>query len=175
MVDRMARDLPITWDQVVAQAAPGATIGRPHIADALVAAAAVPDRRAAFAKVLSAQGPYYEPHYATPTTQMIHLIRQAGGVSVLAHPGAVGRGRVVGDPAIREMAAAGLGGLEAYHRDNPPDQRERLVRLAGELGLVITGSSDYHGSGKPNRLGENLTDPLVLDWIVAQSGGVALV
>ncbi|MBN9325415.1 MAG: phosphatase, partial [Cellulomonas sp.] len=86
----------------------------------------------------------------------------AGGVPVFAHPGADGRGRVVADDVIEEMAEAGLVALEVDHRDHSPAQRDRLRVLANRLGLLVTGSSDYHGAGKPNVLGENLTDPAVL-------------
>jgi predicted metal-dependent phosphoesterase TrpH len=174
MVERLAEDFPLTWDDVVAQAAPDATVGRPHIADALVAAGSVPSRSAAFERILSPGGPYYERHYATPVLDAIRMVRRAGGFPVLAHPAAVSRGRIVDDTAIEEMAQAGLGGLEVRHRDNPPGQRERLMRLAGRLGLVVTGSSDYHGFGKPNRLGENLTDVETLDAIIAQGPAIPL-
>ncbi|MDR1428500.1 MAG: PHP domain-containing protein [Bifidobacteriaceae bacterium] len=167
MVERLGQDFPITWDDVEAQAGPEATIGRPHIADALVAAGIVGDRTAAFADLLSPRGPYYERHYAPLTVDLIQLVRQAGGFAVFAHPGAASRGRIVDDAAIEEMADAGLGGLEVRHRDNSPEQQERLKGLASRLGLVVTGSSDYHGTGKPNRLGENLTDVETLDAIVA--------
>jgi predicted metal-dependent phosphoesterase TrpH len=175
MVARMAHDLPITWEEVAIHAAPGATIGRPHIADALVVAGIVPDRAAAFAGLLAPSGPYYIRHYSTPAAQMVRLIRAAGGFPVFAHPGAIVRGPVIGDDAIEFLVDAGLGALEVHHRDNPPDQRLHLARVAARLGLLVTGSSDYHGRGKPNRLGENLTDPDALAAIVANTSGVRLV
>ena len=73
----------------------------------------------------------------------------------MAHPMAHLRGRVVEDDVIAEMAGAGLAGLEVYHRDNDEPAREHLLELCRELDLLVTGSSDYHGTGKPNRLGEN--------------------
>jgi predicted metal-dependent phosphoesterase TrpH len=95
-------------------------------------------------------------------------VREAGGVPVFAHPAAEKRGVTVGDDAIHAMAAAGLAGLEVDHRDNAPEARARLRGLAAELGLLVTGSSDYHGDGKPNRLGENTTAPEVLEALLGQ-------
>ena len=174
MVERLAEDLPITWDDVVAQQAPGTVVGRPHIADALVALGVVPDRTAAFADLLSARGRYYVPYYAPEAAEAVAAIRASGGVPVFAHPGADGRGRIVPDAVIADLAAAGLAGLEVHHRDHGPEQRARLTALAERLDLLVTGSSDYHGTGKENRLGEHTTAPEVLDAI-ARQGRVAVV
>jgi hypothetical protein len=165
MVELLARDYPITWDDVVAETAPGTTVGRPHLADALVRLGVVADRSAAFATILRGGSPYYVPHYAPSALDVVALVRGAGGVPVFAHPAAAQRGRVVDDAAIAELADAGLAGLEVYHRDHTPEQRERLLALADRLDLLVTGSSDYHGAGKPNRLGENTTAPRVLERI----------
>jgi hypothetical protein len=165
MVELLAHDYAITWDDLIAETAPGTTIGRPHLADALVRLGYVPDRSTAFETILRAGSPYYVPHYAPPALDVVQAVRAAGGVPVLAHPAAAQRGRVVDDRAIEELADAGLAGLEVFHRDHTPEQRERLLALAEHLGLLVTGSSDYHGAGKPNRLGENTTAPRVLDRI----------
>ena len=176
MVDRLAQDYPITWDDVLAQASEGATIGRPHIADALVANGVVPDRSAAFADLLHSRSRYHVPHYAPHPVEAVRLLRRAGGVAVMAHPFAAQRGRVVADPVVEEMAAAGLAGLEANHRDHDEPARSHALDLANRLGLLVTGSSDYHGTGKPNRLGENLTEPAVLEQIEAlASSGTSIV
>ena len=166
---------PVEWQDVVDQTEPGATVGRPHIADALVAAGVVPDRDAAFADLLHNASPFYVRHYAVDPVRAVRLVRAAGGVPVFAHPAAARRGRTVGDDVIAELAAAGLAGLEVDHRDNPAEDRERLRGLARELGLLVTGSSDYHGTGKPNRLGEHTTAPEVLEAIVAQATGTSVV
>lgn len=166
-----AADYPITWDLVLDQIPEGATVGRPHIADTLVAAGVVPDRTAAFDTLLHDGSQFFVGHYYVDAVRAVRLVREAGGVPVFAHPAAVKRGRTVGEEGIRAMAAAGLAGLEVDHRDNPPDSREHLRSLAVELGLLVTGASDYHGSGKPNRLGENTTDPEVLEALVAQAKG----
>ncbi|MCL2090920.1 MAG: PHP domain-containing protein [Micrococcales bacterium] len=171
MVAKLAQDYPITWEDVVAQAAGAAgarTLGRPHIADALVAKGVVADRAEAFADLIRSGGRYYVNHYCTPTEQAITLVRAAGGVPVLAHPGAAARGAILPDEAFDALAAAGLAGLEVHHRDHDAAQVARLTALAARLDLLVTGSSDFHGAGKPNRLGEHLTEPDVLDAIASQ-------
>ncbi|QFU97495.1 3',5'-nucleoside bisphosphate phosphatase [Luteimicrobium xylanilyticum] len=165
MVDLLARDYPVDWDEIAAHTEPGATVGRPHLADALVRLGVVPDRSAAFETVLHAGSPYYVPHYAPRAVDTVRRVREAGGVPVFAHPAASVRGRTVPDDVIEELADAGLAGLEAHHRDHTPDQVDHLVGLAARLGLLVTGSSDYHGAGKPNRLAENTTAPEVLERI----------
>lgn len=173
MVRRIGEDYDITWDDVMAQATAGATVGRPHIADALVARGFAPDRSAAFAGILHWRGGYYQPHYAPEPLTGVRLIREAGGVPVLAHPGTGGRGRVIPEQRLARLVDAGLFGLEIDHRENTQDGKLRLHELAAKYGLAITGSSDYHGSGKPNRLGENTTSPDVLDRIIEEATGAA--
>ena len=175
MVSLLAEDYPLTWDDVIHQVAPGATLGRPHIADALVAAGVVADRTEAFTSILTSRSRYFVQHYAPDPALAVELVRAAGGVPVFAHPVASARCRIVGEGTYREMIDAGLAGLEVYHRDNPAEGREFLLRLAEEHGLFVTGSSDYHGTGKPNRLGENLTAPEVLARIEELGSGSAVV
>ena len=162
IVGLLARDMPLTWDDVVRQTGDAATVGRPHIADALVARGHVPDRSAAFDRLLATGSPYWVPHYAPDAAHAIGLVLGAGGVPVLAHPGAAHRDRPVDDEEIDALVEAGLAGLEVDHRDNDETQRTRLRAAARRHGLLETGSSDYHGTGKPNRLGENLTSAEVL-------------
>lgn len=175
MVTLLSEDYPLTWDDVIHHVAPGATVGRPHIADALVAAGVVADRSEAFTTILTSHSRYFIQHYAPDPAVAVALVRAAGGVPVFAHPVASSRGRIVGDTTYREMIEAGLLGLEIDHRDNPEEGREFLRNLASEHGLLITGSSDYHGTGKPNLLGENLTDPAVLERIEELGTGSAVV
>lgn len=174
IVANLARDYPITWDDVVAQAVGARTLGRPHIADALVAQGVVADRAEAFADLISSGGRYHVDHYGTPTDQAIALVRAAGGVPVLAHAGAATRGDILPDEAFDELAAAGLVGLEVHHRDHDAAQVVRLGAFAARLGLLVTGSSDFHGAGKSNRLGEHLTEPEVLDAIARQGASPVL-
>jgi predicted metal-dependent phosphoesterase TrpH len=175
MVGRIAVDYPLSWDDVLGQVTGEATVGRPHIADALVARGHVTDRAQAFAQVLAAGSPYFVPHYAPDAVTAVRLVRAAGGVPVMAHPRAGRRGRVVPETVIAGLAAAGLAGLEVDHRDHLTDERARLRELAADLGLLVTGASDYHGSGKENRLGEFVTDPEVFEAIVAAGSGSKVV
>ncbi len=172
IVERLARVVALTWDDVLKQVKPGATIGRPHIADAMMAKGIVAERGEAFAKYLYNGSPFYESHYAPDPVTAVRLVRQAGGVAVMAHPFAKIRGPVVDDSVIEAMAAAGMAGLEVHHRDHTGAEVQHGLELAASLGLFVTGSSDYHGEGKPNRLGENTTDPLVLQQIEALAFGV---
>jgi hypothetical protein len=172
IVEKLSRDVSLSWDDVLEQIEPGATIGRPHIADAMVARGIVASRESAFATYLKNGSPYYVAHYAPDPVHAVRLLGQAGGVAVMAHPFASIRGRVVADPVIEAMAAAGMGGLEVRHRDHSGDQVRHGLDLAASLDLFVTGSSDYHGEGKPNRLGENITDPEVLQRIEDLATGV---
>ncbi|MBE7163305.1 MAG: PHP domain-containing protein [Williamsia herbipolensis] len=173
MVDRIGRDHPLTWDDVLAQASPGATIGRPHIADALVVKGLEPDRSAAFRGILHPASGYYEPHDAPTPLRGVELIRAAGGVPVIAHPAASSRGIVIDEGMLAELVDAGLGGLEIDHRENLAHGKRTLLDWAGKYGLFVTGSSDYHGTGKPNRLGEHRTARTSFDEIVSQATGSA--
>ena len=149
-------------------------MGRPHIADALVAAGAFPDRSAAFVKALHPSGPYYVHHWAPDPVEAVRCVREAGGVPVLAHPRARKRQRLLPEAVIAQMTQAGLFGIERNHRDHAPEDRADVDRIARELGLAEFGSSDYHGTGKPNRIGENTTDPDVIAELIAQ-GHIAVV
>jgi predicted metal-dependent phosphoesterase TrpH len=174
IVDRIAEDYPLTWDDVLEQSVDGGTIGRPHIADALVARGHVSDRSAAFASILHWRGGYYEKYYAPSPLDGVELIVAAGGAPVLAHPGTRGREWVIDEKNLARLKDAGLFGLEIHHRDNTPSGKERLFELAARFDLAVTGSSDYHGEGKPNRLGENSTSPEVLELLLATASGHAV-
>lgn len=169
MVEMIAEDYPISWEQVLDQVVGDATVGRPHLADALVAAGIAQTRSEAFSTVLHPRSGYYVGHYAPDPVTAVRLVRQAGGVPVMAHPLAGVRGRTVGQEVFDAMIEAGLAGLEIAHRDNPPEARAMLSQMAAEHDLIVTGSSDYHGSGKPNELGENLTSEQSLRRIMAEA------
>jgi predicted metal-dependent phosphoesterase TrpH len=171
IVERIAADYDVSWADVLAQSTPGATLGRPHIADALVAAGLAPDRSAAFAGILHWRSGYYEPHEAPSPIDAIRLIRAAGGVPVIAHPATRGRDTNISARSFEQLVEAGLLGVEVRHRENTEAGAERLRELATRHDLITTGSSDYHGTGKPNRLGENSTDPEQLARIVDAATG----
>ncbi|AKV56025.1 phosphoesterase [Bifidobacterium actinocoloniiforme DSM 22766] len=172
MVEAMSRDFPITWDSVLVQVKEGGrtTVGRPHIADALVAAGVYRTRSEAFQGACSSRSPYYRPTPSPSAPQAVEAVKAAGGVAVVAHPGATKRNAVLlSDQQIERLAALGLDGLEVWHRDNSMAQRDRLLGLARRLGLLVTGGSDWHGAGKPNRLGEHTTDRSTVETIIARS------
>jgi predicted metal-dependent phosphoesterase TrpH len=171
IVNRIAEDYALTWDDVLAQSIDGGTIGRPHIADALVARGHVPNRSAAFESILHWRSGYYEKYYAPSPLRGVQMIVDAGGVAVLAHPATHGRYRMIDEDSLATLADAGLFGLEVHHRDNTDDGKERLFELAAKFNLAVTGSSDYHGEGKPNRLAENTTSPEVLAQIIERGTG----
>ncbi|MEN9992458.1 MAG: hypothetical protein RLY83_28 [Actinomycetota bacterium] len=159
----------------------GKSIGRPHIADALRDLGHVQDRTEAFEGPLSKGHPAYVASEGINTVEAVKLIRAAGGVPVMAHPLARGRGdgELVITSAHRdrfiEVIESGLGGFEVNHREVGDIAREWLTGLALEFDLVLTGSSDYHGLlGKPNLLGENTTSMKMLKRIEAQASGSAI-
>ena len=149
LVDRLrSHGMDLTMNDVVAHAPSAASVGRPHVADALVSAGYVASREEAFDRWLGEGRPAYVPHDAPELTEVISTVVAAGGVPVLAHPWGRKSRRVLTDQVVRRLAAAGMGGIEVDHHDHPPDVRAELRALAAELDLVVTGSSDYHGRGK---------------------------
>lgn len=172
IVDNMVADgVPITW-QRVSELAAGGAVGRPHIGRALVEAGLVPDVSAAFVELLSPRSKYYVRKQDMDAFAAITLVRAAGGVPVFAHPLARRRGRVVSDEVIVAMAEAGLAGLEVDHPDHEPEDRVHLAQLAADLDLLATGSSDYHGTNKPTRLGACTTDPDAYQALLSQASSL---
>ena len=163
--------VPIEWAQVARIAGDG-SVGRPHIASALVELGVVPTVSDAFTPEWIADGgrAHIVKHELDPFTAL-RLVKAAGGVTVFAHPLAVQRGRTVPETAIAELAAAGLDGIEVDHMDHDEPARARLRGLAADLGLLATGSSDYHGSRKTCRLGEYTTDPEIYGEITRRAAG----
>ncbi|MEU7334125.1 MULTISPECIES: PHP domain-containing protein [unclassified Streptomyces] len=163
--------VPVTWEQVARIAGDG-SVGRPHVASALVELGVVGSVSEAFGgDWLADGGRVYVPRHETDPFEAIRLVKAAGGVTVFAHPAAVKRGRTVPEAAIAELATAGLDGIEVDHMDHEPATRARLRGLAAELGLLVTGSSDYHGSRKTCVLGEYTTDPEVYGEITRRATG----
>jgi predicted metal-dependent phosphoesterase TrpH len=172
MVEKLAADgHPIHWDRVRARA--DGTVGRPHIAGALAEAGLVAEPADAFGPAwIGAHGRYWVGKDEPDVWETLRLIKAAGGVSVFAHPFARRRGETVGAEVIAAMARAGLTGIEVDHPDHPPQARARLRGLAADLGLVVTGSSDFHGTG-PRRLGAERTGPDDLEALLAGATGAS--
>ncbi|MFE7285131.1 PHP domain-containing protein [Streptomyces noursei] len=163
--------VPIAWEQVARIAGDGA-VGRPHIATALVELGVVDSVSDAFTSAWLANDgrAYVEKHELDPF-DAIRLVKAAGGVTVFAHPLAVKRGTCVPESAIAALATAGLDGIEVDHMDHDVATRARLRGLAADVGLLTTGSSDYHGSRKTCRLGDFTTDPEIYGEIVRRATG----
>ncbi len=159
----------ISMDDVDAAKPYGATLGRPHLADALVAKKIVKSRDEAFIQLLNNGSKYYVSHAAPTPAEAISAIKSAGGVSIIAHPFASFRGAILQSTDFQELVSAGLNAIEVDHRDHNQQEREVLRKIAEELKLVVTGSSDYHGSGKLNLLGENRTNPAQWELLESQA------
>ena len=158
MVELLQADgITISLDDVYKAVPEGATLGRPHLADALVANGVVASRDEAFVNLLNNDSKYYVSHAAPTPIDAIQTIRKAGGVAVIAHPFASRRGQVITSESFADLVLAGLNGIEVHHRDQNAQEQETLIAIAHELKVVITGSSDYHGTGKLNGLAENTT------------------
>jgi predicted metal-dependent phosphoesterase TrpH len=158
MIEKMrAEGMDISIEDVEKAMPSGATMGRPHLADALVAKKIVKSRDEAFIDLLHNDSRFYVSHAAPTPVEAIALIRRAGGVAVIAHPFASHRGQILKAEDFIDLVSAGLNGIEVDHRDQNPDERAMLRVIALELDLVMTGSSDYHGTGKLNSLAENHT------------------
>jgi predicted metal-dependent phosphoesterase TrpH len=173
IAERMAADgFPVDAATLLGELPEDSTPGRPHLAMALVRAGVVATVDEAFARFLNDRGRYYLPSTRTPVLEAIEMVRAAGGVSVLAHAFAYRRGPTVTAEVIRELAAAGMDGLEVDHPDHDGETRAQLRGLAAELRLLATGSSDYHGTNKSVRLGQESTAPEVLATIAERAIGV---
>jgi predicted metal-dependent phosphoesterase TrpH len=169
-----AAGLDISETDVRRQAGNSPAVGRPHIADVLVAKGVVATRAEAFRTWLGYGQPGFVVRYSTPTADMVRLITDAGGAAVIAHPWGRGSRRVLDIETLAELRAEGLVGIEVDHQDHGPDDRVALRTIARDLDLVVTGSSDFHGAGKENHeLGCNLTSPDELDRLLAAAAANA--
>ena len=163
----------ITWEQVAAIAGDG-VVARPHIARAMAAAGAISSPDQAFTpEWIGSGGRAYVSRYALDPEHAIRLVSSAGGVSVLAHPGAPQGGWVIGDEAVARLARAGLGGLEVAHPDHDDAERIRLAALAATLGLVSSGGSDDHGSLTGHRLGCETIAPGEYERLMSRAAGLS--
>jgi predicted metal-dependent phosphoesterase TrpH len=171
MADRIGRDFDLDWDDILAQTSDGATVGRPHIADALIAKGHVRDRAEAFSDILSPRGDYYIALYAPDPVLAVELVVAAGGVPIIAHP--AGRAGLLPTPLMERMLDAGLAGFELGHRENLEAGIRTLRRISEERDLIVTGSSDYHGLGKPNQPGEHTTTDDMVARIIDRGSGTA--
>ena len=160
--------MPLTETEIAEQVGSSPSLGRPHVADAMVAKGYVADRQEAFDRFLHDGGPAYANRYSCPLRRGIELIRRAGGVPVIAHPWGRGRDKELTPAMLSELTMENrLEGVEVDHPDHDADTRVRLRELASRLGLLMLGSSDHHGLGKVNNpLACESTDPDVYNELV---------
>jgi 3',5'-nucleoside bisphosphate phosphatase len=160
--------LPLSELEIAEQVGASPSLGRPHVADAMVAKGYVKDRQEAFDRFLHEGGPAYANRYSCDLRRGVELVRRAGGVPVIAHPWGRGRDRELTPARLSELTMEyRLEGVEVDHPDHDADTRERLRALASRLGLLTLGSSDHHGLGKANNpLACETTDPDVYTELV---------
>jgi predicted metal-dependent phosphoesterase TrpH len=164
--------VPVSEAEVMAQVGDSPSVGRPHIADALIKAGHVRDRQEAFDRFLADGGPAHVHRYTIEVDRGIDLVHEAGGLAVIAHPWGRGREYVLPSSVLEALVRDhGLDGIEVDHQDHDYETRKRLRALADDLGLLATGASDYHGVGKLDHdLGCNTTDPAVFSEIQQRLG-----
>ena len=160
--------IEITEEEILAKSGDAGSTGRPHVADVLIDKGVVKDRSQAFDQYLQPGMPGYVGRYSAPTAKAIRLVKEAGGKAVLAHPWSRGSDEVLTPDRIAELVDVGLDGIEVDHPDHDEAQREGLRKIAAAHDLIVTGSSDYHGSGKSDafRLGANTTSPEELEKLL---------
>lgn len=150
MVDKLNKlGYLIDYSRVLAIAGPAKSVGRPHIAKALVEKKYFETVAKAFEQVLAKNGPAYVPHYKLTPEQVISLIEQAGGIAILAHPGLIGD-----DDLVMDLIKSGIHGLEVYHPEHDQAMTRRYLSIADKYNLKITGGSDFHAI--PGRYPEEL-------------------
>lgn len=141
MVQKLATlGAPIAMDRVLAFAGGGA-VGRPHVARALVEAGWVRETAEAFARYIGRNGPAYVERLKVTPGEAVQIIRRAGGIPVLAHPGWLGN-----DAMVEDLVGEGLEGIEVFYPDHTPAMVERYLEVARRHGLVVTGGTDFHGA-----------------------------
>jgi predicted metal-dependent phosphoesterase TrpH len=161
--------IDISMQDVLAELSDGATLGRPHLADALIKKGVVKSRDEAFSEMLHNKSKFYVAHYSPRPIEAIKLIKSAGGVAVIAHPMASHRGRTISLETFGDLIEAGLDGIEVDHRDHSPDEKSALINLAKESNLCMTGASDYHGNGKLNQLAEYTTSNDQWEYLLSRA------
>jgi hypothetical protein len=139
--------VPVDVEWLIARAE-GKPVLRPHIAQALVDAGHVDHEREAFDRYIGENKPAYVPRQGATPAEVIAIIRKAGGISAMAHPGVRQQAELIPD-----LAAAGLDALEVYHTDHSAEDAARYAALARRFGVAVTGGSDFHGFGSPHSNG----------------------
>lgn len=139
--------IPLTMDEVSALAG-GGQVGRPHFAQALIARGVVANRGEAFGRFLAAGKPAYVDKFRFQPAEAIAMVKAAGGVPILAHPGLLGLGMAALENLVAELVSHGLAGIEVYYSEHDNNLARRLAALAARRDLVISGGTDFHGDNK---------------------------
>ncbi|HVK25536.1 MAG TPA: PHP domain-containing protein [Actinokineospora sp.] len=175
MAARMADDgYPVDAETLMAGIPDDVPAGRPHLAQALVRAGVVGSVTEAFTELLNGRNGYYVPSKKTLVRDAISMIKAAGGVTVLAHGFAHQRGPTITAEVVEDLVSAGLDGVEIDHPDHDETARAELRALARRLDLVVTGSSDYHGTNKTIAIGAETTTLAMLDAIAERATGAEI-
>lgn len=175
MVDKLRTlGIDITESDVHAESGDATASGRPHVADALVRKGVVRDRKEAFDRYLASGAPGYVGRYAADLHSTIELIDAAGGATVIAHPWGRSETARITESDLPGLIDAGLSGIEVDHQDHDEPTRARLRAMALAHGLIVTGSSDYHGTGKVDHdLGVNTTAPEAFEALLERAADAA--
>jgi predicted metal-dependent phosphoesterase TrpH len=173
IVDRLGElGVPVDWSDVEARAK--GQVGRPHIAEALVAAGHVETKQEAFDVWLAAGMPAYVEAGSLNPSEATELIVESGGAPVLAHPGSLKLDDDGLSVVVEEMTAAGMRGLEVYRPDHDAERRAAYLALCDRFGLVPSGGSDFHRVGpeglEPGNAGEVALPPDTLDRLLPSPG-----
>ncbi len=159
--------IKIKFDDIKKQVAEGGSIGRPHIAKAITNAGGTSNVMEAYAKYIHDDSPVYVPRKTVSPHDAVEIIYDAGGVPVIAHPHDLD----IAESLIKELMSFGLRGIEAYHRKHSPACVEYFSSMAEELGLIVTGGSDFHAPNIMNGqiiLGKNFVPDWVYDKLVQE-------
>lgn len=157
----------IKYDDIQKQVAPGGSIGRPHIAKAIANAGGTSNVIEAYAKYINDSSPVYVPRKTVSPYDAVEVIYGAGGVPVIAHPYDID----IAEKLIKNLMTCGLRGIEAYHRKHSPACVEYFSSMAEELGLIVTGGSDFHAPNSLNGqvvLGKNFVPEWIYDKLVQE-------
>ncbi|MDY6309970.1 MAG: PHP domain-containing protein [Cyanobacteriota bacterium] len=158
----------IKFEDVKKLVAPGGSIGRPHIARAITSAGGTNNVMDAYAKYIHINSPVYVPRKTVSPQDAVEIIYDAGGIPVIAHPHDL---ESLAEPLIKDLMNYGLRGIEAYHRKHSPAMVEYFSSMAENLGLIVTGGSDFHAPNILNGqivLGKNFVPEWVFDKLLAE-------
>ena len=159
--------IKIKFEDIKKQVAEGGSIGRPHIAKAITNAGGTANVMEAYAKYINTESPVYVPRKTVSPQDAVEIIYDAGGIPVIAHPHDID----IAETLIKELMTHGLRGIEAYHRKHSPACVEYFSSMAENLGLIVTGGSDFHAPNVMNGqiiLGKNFVPDWIYDKLTAE-------